>query len=100
VLTSSGKLNMRNAKHARDFTPLDPECGCYACKNYSRAYLHHLFKAEEILAARLATWHNLQFLQDLMKRIRKAIAEDSLEKLREDFFRKYGYEDDKPEEAE
>ena len=99
ALTSRGKLNMRNACFARDFAPLDPECSCYACKNYSRAYLHHLFKAEEILACRLATWHNLQFLQDLMKEIRAAIAGDSLERLKDEFFKKYGYADDKSEDV-
>jgi queuine tRNA-ribosyltransferase len=91
ALTSGGRLNLRNARFERDFGPLDPECGCYVCRNYSRAYLRHLFKAEEILASRLATWHNLQFLQDLMKKIRAAIEEDALERLRDGFFERYGY---------
>jgi queuine tRNA-ribosyltransferase len=91
LLTSRGKLNMRNACHERDFTPVDPECGCYLCRNYSRAYLRHLFKAEEILASRLATWHNLYFLQELMANIRAAISQGSLEEYRAAFFEKYGY---------
>jgi queuine tRNA-ribosyltransferase len=91
LLTSAGPLNLRNAGFARDFSPIDPDCDCYACRNYTRAYIRHLIKAEEILASRLATWHNLHFLLGLMERIRKAIAEDSLEILREEFFRKYGY---------
>jgi queuine tRNA-ribosyltransferase len=91
VLTATGRLNMRNACHERDFSPVDAECGCYLCKNYSRAYLHHLFKAGEILASRLATWHNLYFLLELMKKIRQAIAADSLERFRDAFFTKYGY---------
>ena len=92
LFTSQGKLNIRNACHARDYTPVDPECGCTLCANYSRAYLRHLFKAEEILGARLATWHNLQFLADLMVKIRLAIANDCLEQFRYEFFVKYGYE--------
>ena len=92
LLTSRGKLNIRNACHEKDFSPVDQECGCYLCKNYSRAYLRHLFKAEEILASRLATWHNLQFLMDLMAGIRQAIAEDRLERFRDEFFSGYGYE--------
>jgi queuine tRNA-ribosyltransferase len=92
VLTGHGKLNMRNACHTRDFSPVDSDCSCYLCRNYSRAYLHHLFKAEEILACRLATWHNLQFLTDLMAKIRQAIATDALEQFRDEFFGRYGYE--------
>jgi queuine tRNA-ribosyltransferase len=92
LFTSRGKLNIRNACYERDHSPVDPECGCPLCQNYSRAYLRHLFKAGEILGARLATWHNLQFLTDLMAKIRHAIAEDSLERLREEFFRQYGYD--------
>ncbi len=92
LLTSRGKVNIRNAKYERDFTPVDPECGCPLCKNYTRAYLRHLFKAEEILGARLASWHNLQFLSDLMANVRQAIAEDRLEQYRNEFFAKYGYE--------
>ena len=93
LLTSRGKLNIRNACHARDFSPVDPECGCSLCRDYSRAYLRHLFMAGEILACRLATYHNLQFLTDLMAKIRRAIANDSLVKFKEDFFIKYGYID-------
>jgi len=93
LLTSRGKLNIRNACHTRDFSPVDPECGCPLCRNYSRAYLRHLFMAGEILACRLATYHNLQFLTDLMAKIRRAIANDSLVKFKEDFFIKYGYID-------
>ena len=92
LFTSQGKVNIRNAKYERDFSPVDPECGCPLCRNYSRAYLRHLFKAEEILGARLASWHNLQFLTDLMTKVRKAIAEDALEDLRQEFFAKYGYQ--------
>ncbi|MCC0667987.1 tRNA guanosine(34) transglycosylase Tgt [Clostridioides sp. ZZV14-6153] len=92
AMTSQGKVVVRNATYAEDFTPLDPECDCYACKNYSRAYIRHLVKANEILGARLITTHNLQFLLNLMKQIRQAIMEDRLLDFRNEFFAKYGYE--------
>ncbi|MBS4539679.1 tRNA guanosine(34) transglycosylase Tgt [Clostridium sp. D2Q-11] len=92
VITSRGKLVVKNAKYAKDFTPLDPECDCYACKNYTRAYVRHLFKANEILASRLTTTHNLYFLIKLMENIREAIKEDRLLEYREEFYKKYGYD--------
>ncbi|MCC0665527.1 tRNA guanosine(34) transglycosylase Tgt [Clostridioides sp. ZZV15-6597] len=92
AMTSQGKVVVRNATYAEDFTPLDPECDCYACKNYSRAYIRHLVKANEILGARLITTHNLHFLLNLMKQIRQAIMEDRLLDFRNEFFAKYGYE--------
>lgn len=93
VFTSKGKVVIRNAEYAEDFRPLDDECDCYACKNYSRAYIRHLFKAKEILGARLATIHNLRFLLHLMEQIRDAIKQDSLLDFRDEFFAKYGYND-------
>lgn len=92
VMTSKGKLVIRNANYSEDFRPMDDECDCYACKNFSRAYIRHLIKAGEILGARLTTIHNLRFLQNVMKNIRKAIAEDNLKSFRDDFFEKYGYD--------
>ncbi len=86
AMTSQGKVVVRNATYAEDFTPLDPECDCYACKNYSRAYIRHLIKANEILGARLITTHNLHFLLNLMKQIRQAIMEDRLLDFRNEFF--------------
>ena len=91
VMTSEGRIIVRDAKYARDFSPLDPKCGCYACKNFTRAYIRHLLKAQEILGMRLATWHNLKFLLDLMSGIRQAIIEDRLGDFRDEFFRSYGY---------
>lgn len=85
AMTSQGKVVVRNATYAEDFTPLDPECDCYACKNYSRAYIRHLIKANEILGARLITTHNLHFLLNLMKQIRQAIMEDRLLDFRNEF---------------
>ncbi|AIS52308.1 queuine tRNA-ribosyltransferase Tgt [Thermoanaerobacter kivui] len=94
VFTSKGKLVVRNAAYAEDFSPLDDECECYTCKNYSRAYIRHLFKANEILAARLATIHNLYFLVKLMERIREAIRQDRLLEFKKQFFEKYGYKEE------
>lgn len=76
LFTSKGKLNIRNLKYKEDGSSLDPECNCYTCRNYSRAYLRHLFIADEILAMRLNTIHNIMFYQNRMKKIRKAILED------------------------
>ncbi len=91
AMTSRGKVVIKNASHTESFEPLDPECGCYTCKNYSKAYLRHLFKANEILGLRLLTNHNLHFLLNLMEEVRQAIREDRLLDYRKDFFEKYGY---------
>jgi queuine tRNA-ribosyltransferase len=71
--TSQGVLNLRNARHAEDARPLDPDCDCPACARHSRAYLHHLIKAEEMLGPMLLTWHNIRYYQSLMARLRAAI---------------------------
>nr|WP_041720716.1 tRNA guanosine(34) transglycosylase Tgt [Alkaliphilus metalliredigens] len=91
AMTSKGKVVIKNAKYKEDFEPLDPECQCYTCKNYSRAYLRHLIKANEILGMRLMTTHNLAFLLKLMKDVRGAIIEDRLLDFRKEFFTQYGY---------
>lgn len=92
-MTSHGRLVIRNAKYARDFTPLDHNCDCYTCRNYSRAYIRHLIKSEEILGVRLTTYHNLHFLINLMKQVRQAIMEDRLRDFRDEFFASYGIHD-------
>ncbi len=69
---------VKNAQFAEDFTPLDPECDCYTCKNYTRAYLRHLLKADETFGIRLTSYHNLYFLLNLMKQVRQAIMDDNL----------------------
>ncbi len=91
VLTSKGRLVVRNAEYKKDFSSLDSECDCYACQNYSRAYIRHLFNVNEILGARLTTIHNLHFLLKLMENIRDAIKEDRLMEYRETFYKSYGY---------
>ena len=78
VLTRMGALNIKNARHQDDPRPIDPECSCPTCTNYSRAYLHHVFKAQEIISSMLLTWHNLHYYQELMQGLRDAIAADSL----------------------
>ena len=72
-------FNLRNARFADDARPLDPSCACPACTRHSRAYLHHLFRAEEMLGPMLLTWHNLTYYQDLMRGLRAAIRERRLE---------------------
>lgn len=86
LITMKGKLNIMNAKYSKDLSPVDEDCSCYCCKNYSRAYLRHLFKAKEILGARLATWHNIHALHNLMDRIRFSISNDSMKEFRDNFF--------------
>jgi queuine tRNA-ribosyltransferase len=76
LFTHQGRLNLRNATHARDERPPDTECGCYTCRTHSRAYLRHLFAADELLALRLATLHNLHHYLELMRGARRAIEED------------------------
>lgn len=94
VLTRHGRLNLRNARFAQDFGPVDPECECSVCQRYSAAYIHHLFKAKEILAARLATYHNLYFYRWLMREIREAIRRGNLEQFRREFLQRYLPEDE------
>lgn len=92
VMTSRGRIIVRDAKYSRDFTPMDPECDCYACRNFTRAYIRHLLKVNEVLGIRLTTWHNLRFLLNLMKQVRQAIIEDRLGDFRNEFFHRYGYQ--------
>jgi queuine tRNA-ribosyltransferase len=85
AFTRHGAVNIRNARHQDDPRPLDEACGCPACRNYSRAYLHHLAKAEEVLGLMLMTWHNLHYYQDLMRELRGAIAEGTLDRYAAQF---------------
>jgi queuine tRNA-ribosyltransferase len=85
LFTSEGTLNIKNVQHAEDDGPLDPACGCYTCRNFSRAYLRHLYVAEEMTAATLNTLHNLSFYLDTMRRIREAIAFGRFEEFRQGF---------------
>ena len=95
AMTWNGKVVVRNATYERDFTPLDPECDCYTCKNYTRAYIRHLVKTKEILGTRLLSTHNLYFLTKLMERVRNEIENDNLLNFRKEFYEKYGYTNEK-----
>ncbi len=88
-MTSNGKVVIKQARYEKDFTPLDENCTCYTCQNYTKAYLRHLFKAGEILSSRLLTIHNLHFLINLMADVRQAIMEDRLLDFRKEFFYRY-----------
>ena len=90
AMTSQGRVNIKNARYERDFTPLDPECDCYTCRNYSKAYLRHLFKADEKLSSMLMTNHNLHFLVKTMQNIRKSIEEDRFLEYKKEFYDSYG----------
>ena len=91
AMTSKGKLVIRNQNFARDWNKLDDECDCYTCRNYTRAYLRHLIKTNEILGMRLLSLHNLRFLTKLMERVRIEIEHDNLLAFRKEFYKKYGY---------
>ena len=85
VFTRRGVLNIKNARHLDDPRPLDEGCGCPACRNYSRAYLHHVFRSQEMISGMLLTWHNLHYFQDLMAGMRAAIAAGTFEAWQADF---------------
>lgn len=89
AMTNEGRLVVRNATYAEDFRPIEEGCTCYTCRNFSRAYIRHLFKAEEVFALRLLTIHNLHFLLDFSRRIREAIANDAFPEFRERFLQNY-----------
>lgn len=88
LFTSFGRVNIKGAAYAEDPGPVDPECDCYVCRNYSRAYLRHLFRCGEILASRLNTYHNLHFYLSLMAKARHAIAEGKFAEFRREFYAK------------
>jgi queuine tRNA-ribosyltransferase len=90
LFTSEGVVKIRNAKYKIDTGPLDPNCSCNTCKNYSRSYLHHLQKTNEILGSRLNTFHNLFYYQDLMRSIREALRSNTFDVFRENFLATQG----------
>jgi len=90
VLTSKGKMIVRDNKYASDFTPMDETCECYACKNFTKAYIRHLIKVDEVLGIRLTSLHNLHFLLNLMRNMREAIRNDALLDYKRDFFSAFG----------
>lgn len=90
ILTDHGKRIIRDSKFAEDFGPMDPECDCYACRNFSAAYVRHLIKANEMFGLRLCTYHNIYYLLKLMERIREAILEDRLGDFRKEYYERLG----------
>jgi queuine tRNA-ribosyltransferase len=90
LFVHGGVVRIRNSANSRDTGPLDAECGCYTCRNFSRAYLHHLDRCNEILGARLNTLHNLTYYQDLMSGLRAAITRGGLADFRKDFYARRG----------
>ena len=89
LMTSNGRINIKNKKYKEDFTPLDPNCDCYTCKNYTKAYLRHLYVCEEVNAKRLLSYHNLRFLIKLCEDIRQAIKEDRYLEFKNELIKKY-----------
>ena len=89
AMTHTGRLTVRNAKYARDFSPIEEGCGCYTCRNYTRAYIRHLFKAEELLAYRLVSIHNLYFLLQFMRDMRQSILDGTFRQFRQEFWKRY-----------
>ena len=92
LMTSKGRVNIRDKKYEEDFTPLDSECDCYCCKNYTKAYLRHLYKCDESFGKRLLSMHNIRFLIHLMEEIRSAIKEDRFLEFKEGFLKKFNSE--------
>ena len=91
AFTSTGKIVIKNGEYKESFIPLDNECDCYACKNFTRAYIRHLFNVDEILGAQLLSIHNLRFLTNLMEQIKEAIREDRLLEFRDEYLKKTNY---------
>lgn len=89
LLTSSGKINILNTEYREDLRPIDEGCGCYTCKNYTRSYVAHLFRAKEMLAGTLASVHNLYFLINLVNRMRQAILDGNFKEMKDDFLKAY-----------
>ncbi len=90
LMTSKGRVNIRDLKYAEDFTPLDDQCDCYCCKNYTKAYLRHLYKCDETFGKRLLSIHNIRFLIHMMEEARKAIREDRFGDFKDEFIKQYG----------
>ena len=95
VFTSQGPVTIRNAKYKEDHMPLDAECTCYACRNFSRGYIRHLVAVNEILALHLATLHNIHFYLNLIKKARKAIFKGEFLKFKNNFLEKYNNNENK-----
>ena len=87
--TKDGPIAIKKEMYTKDFGPIDPECNCKVCKNYSRAYLRHLYKNNEILSSMLASYHNLYFLNNMIKEVREAIEQDNFVEYKKNFLNRY-----------
>lgn len=90
LFTAEGPMNIKNSRYERDFAPIDSQCDCYACRTFTRAYIRHLYRAGEILSARLCSWHNLRFLIRLGEQMREAILSGTFPHFMSDFLGRYG----------
>ena len=90
LMTHNGRINIKNTKYKEDFTPLDSECNCYTCRNYTKAYLRHLYVCDEAFGKRLLSIHNVSFLLEITKKAREAIKEDRFNEFKEEVLKKYG----------
>ena len=90
LMTHNGRINIKNTKYKEDFTPLDSECNCYTCRNYTKAYLRHLYVCDEASGKRLLSIHNVSFLLEITKKAREAIKEDRFNEFKEEVLKKYG----------
>lgn len=93
LMTSQGRINIKRSIYKEDFTPLDPNCDCETCRNYTRAYLHHLFRCNEGLGKRLLSIHNLRYLVSLMEQVRKAIEEDRFLDFKNDYLKRMQFDE-------
>ena len=94
LFTDGGRINIRNARWKEEAAPVDPTCNCYTCRHFSAAYLHHLFRAEELLAYTLATIHNLTFMHNFMERVRKSLEQGAFTEFKEEFLAGYRVTDE------
>ena len=90
TITHRGKINIKAGRYKEDFSPLDPECDCFVCRNYTRAYIRHLINSKEITGLRLNSYHNVYFIINFMKEIRESIKKDKFEEFKKEFEKKYG----------
>ena len=94
ILFFNCKINIKNAQYKKDFTPIDENCDCYTCKNYTKAYIKHLINAEETFGARLLSIHNIRFLTKLTEDLRESIKNDNILEYKEDFIKNYYHKND------
>ena len=93
LMTSAGRINIKKAIYKEDFTPIDESCDCECCKNYTKAYIHHLFRTQEGLSTRLMSIHNIRFLIKIVEGAREAIRNDNFKAYKQDILSRYGFDE-------